>query len=257
MKYLQLSFVLWLLLLGSSHLLSQTLDEIIANHLDMIGGMEKIQAIQTLKITGVVARGRGDRVFESEFTRYFKAPNLVRNETEMRGMTLIQAFDGQTAWGIMPFRGDNSPQELPKRQARSLMLQTDIGGPLVNYQSRGFTVELMGKEDFEGTEVFKLKITDADSGISYSYLDAEYFIEIKRVNVREGRDGNTLEITMLFSDFKPVDGVLMPHSIVTEGSGFAGRGGRRGGFGKTQMTINSVEVNLELDDNLFKMPAKE
>lgn len=244
---------------------SQSVDDIIKKHIDALGGSKKIEAIKTLKITGTTTRGGGNFSMEIDFTRFVKQPNMVRNEMEMRGNMMVQAFDGETAWAIIPFRSED-PQELTGPQAQSIINQAEIGSPLANYKDKGFKVELLGKEEFEGTEVFKIKVTGKENNTFISFLDAEHFIEIKRVAQRVGRNDNTIEIESLFSDFKPVDGIMMPHSITTKGGGGfggrgggrggrAGRGGGRGGRG-SEITIKKYEVNVELDNKIFKMPGK-
>ena len=230
---------------------AQTVDEIIEKHIAAVGGPDKIQAIQTLKLTGTVTRGAG---FETRFTLYWKRPNLARSETEIRGETMIQAYDGKTAWGIVPFRGNAGPRELPQRLALALLQRADFTSPLVNHQEKGFSVALLGKEEFEGTEVYKLQLRreDAERTI-YVYLDAEHYMELKRVVQGKTPEGNEFEFTTLFSDYKPVQGVMMAHVRETHGTGF----GRRGRGGRTVLTIEKVEVNLELADALFKMPEKK
>ncbi len=238
----------------ANFVLAQTAEEILKKHIEAVGGLEKLAAIKTLKISGKSSRGGGR--FEAKFVRYIKLPNMVRNEMEMRGQTMVQAYDGEKAWGIMPFRGSSEPQEFPGGRGESVLRMADLTGPLVHAREKGFEVELAGQEEFEGTEVFKLKVTDKDGGVFHSFIDDEYFLEIKRSVERTSPDGEKVEVTTLFSDFKPVSGIMVAHSVTTQGGGFGGRGGRRGpgGGGANTMTLESIEVNVEIDDAIFKMP---
>ena len=43
----------------------------------------------------------------------------------------------------------------------------------MDYKAKGNTVELMGKEDVEGTPAYKLKVTKKSGNIEYDYLDAQ------------------------------------------------------------------------------------
>ncbi len=243
--------LIWLCAFSAS---AQTVEEIVAKHVEALGGRENLEAIHSLKLTGTLSRGP----FETRFTLYFKRPNLVRNEIEMRGQTMVQAYDGQAAWGILPFRSETTPRTLPERMAQGLIERADFAGPLVNYRARGHQVMLIGKEDFEGTEVYKLQITTKGGRTLFSYLDAEHFIEIKRVTRGTAPDGTEFEVTTLFSDYKPVNGVMLAHVIETQGGGFGGRGRRAGrGGGRAIQTIEHVEVNPELAEVLFQMPKAE
>ena len=170
---------------------------------------------------------------------------------------MVQAYDGESAWGIIPFRGDGKPQELQGRQAQNIIRQGEFSGPLVNYQEKGLQVELKGTEEFEGTAVFKLKMSGKDGQTFFTYLDTQYYMEIKRVVKRSGPDGTEMEITTLFSDYKPVNGVMIAHALETAGGGFSGRRGSGGrGRGRNVTTIERIEVNQEIDDGIFKMPEK-
>ena len=279
----------FLLLLFTPALLGQTVDEILKKHVEALGGREKIQAIETLKMTGAMARGR---MGDAPFSRWIKMPDKVRWEVEMRGMTMTQAFDGKQAWGIMPFRGDNEPRVMEGGRGGNIRNQARVFGPLVNPEKGGWKIEFVGKETFEGTDVLKLKLTreprqrektsppperpsgeqGARGGRSgrggrafgsgmgntmYSYLDAEYFVEIRRVNVRKDREGKEVESSTLFSEYREVAGVMIPHSITTEGGGQrGGRGNRGGGGGGRTMTFDKIEANVPMDDALFTIPAK-
>ena len=243
---------------------AQSVDEILAKHVEALGGAEKISAITSLKILGTVSRGGGR--FEMPFTRYWKAPNKYRNESEMRGNKMIQATDGETAWAVMPFGrggrrrgnagGNTGPQVLEGPRAQSFLGESKIFGLLYGAVENGYEIEYVGTEEFEGTEVIKLELLHENGRKIHSYLDAEYFLEIKRETHRSGPDGQSFTATTLFSDFKEVNGVMIAHSITNQaGGGGARRGGGRG-FGGGSTQISKIEVNVEINDALFSMPKK-
>src|SRR6187455_1228924 len=58
-----------------------SVDEIVAKHLDAIGGLERLKDIQTMKkVAKVTMQGR-----ETTTTMYFKRPNMSRQETTVDG----------------------------------------------------------------------------------------------------------------------------------------------------------------------------
>ena len=61
------------------------------------------------------------------------------------------------------------------------------------------------------------------------------------------QDGSTNESETNFSDYKEVNGILMPHTVENIGE-FQGQ--RFSSFIK----IDSIEQNVAIDDALFKMP---
>ena len=81
---------------------AQTAEEIIAKYLKTVGGMEKIQAVKTLRRTGKFTGGGG---FEAAILEENKRPNMVRKEFSLQGLTGINAYDGKTGWKIEPWNG--------------------------------------------------------------------------------------------------------------------------------------------------------
>lgn len=223
---------------------AQDLDEVLNNYYEAIGGLEAWQSVQSMKMTGKMMMG--GMGIEAPFTVMAKRPNMARIEFVFQGITGIQAYDGETAWQVMPFTGNTDPEEVPEDQAEDLWETADVDGPLVGWEESGHTVELVGMEETEGTQAYKLKVTMNTGSIQYYYLDAEYFIPIRMEGVREVQ-GRTVEFETIVSDYKEVGGLMIAHSIEARPKGApAGQA----------VTIDLVELNIELPDSLFVMPEK-
>ena len=240
-RKLALTFLIFFFLFFS-FTFSQTVDEIISKNIETKGGLEKLKSIKSMKMTGKVFAGG----FEMSMTLWAKRPNMSRMEAVFQDQKIVQAYDGEKAWQINPFMGSNEPQEIKGLQAEDLKDRADFDGPLVNYKKKGHKVEFMGKEDLEGTEVYKLKVTMKNSRIVYLYLDTESCIELKQSTTVKYQ-GNEYLVETIFGDYKEVDGVMIPHFIET----------KLNGQPQAQITIEKVEFNIEIDDSFFKMPAKE
>lgn len=221
---------------------AQTLDEVLARNYDARGGLEKIAALSSARITGTMTMGGG---MEAPFIWQWKRPDKVRLEFTVQGMTGVQAYDGQTGWMIMPFLGSSNPEQMPEDQLADLKEQADFEGELVNWKAKGHQVELLGKEKVEGTEAFKLKVVKNNGTISYVYLDAEYYLEIKG----EGRrtiNGREVEFESSIGDYKEVGGLMLPHVMSSKA---------KGAPLEQTITFSKVELDVPLDDSLFTMPA--
>jgi len=235
------SITLIFIIFSAITLSAQTLDEIMKQYYEARGGYEKIKSVQTMKATGKqMVQG-----LEIPFIIQQKRPNLLHVEATVQAQSIIQGYDGETAWMVNPLTGSTDPQALPEEQAKNIIEQADIDGYLVDYKEKGHTVELLGKEDMEGTEVYKLKITLKDGDIRYNYLDTEYFLELK-VIAKIKRQDTEIEAETFYSDYKEIDGMMIAHSFET----------KRGGATISQIAIDSIAVNIEMDDAIFKMPAK-
>src|SRR5438552_16639470 len=74
---------------------AQTADDIIAKYIKTVGGMDRIQAVTTLRRTGRFTGGGG---FEAAVLQENKRPNKVREEFSLQGLTGVNAYDGHTGW---------------------------------------------------------------------------------------------------------------------------------------------------------------
>jgi hypothetical protein len=237
-----ISFVFFIFI--SSVLTSQTLDEIIARHVEALGGMEKLVSVKSMKVTGKYGSGS----FELPFTQIIKRPASFYLELSMQGLTMKQVYDGTSGWTINTFQGKKEPEPANEEEIKFMKDMSDIEGKLVNYKEKSHTAEYIGKEDLEGSEVFKIKLTDKDSKITYYYLDVATYLIIKESGKMKFKEKEYSQDTY-FGDYKSIDGFMIAHSIEIKSLG--------AGVGESQKaTVEKVELNLEVDDSIFKMPAK-
>lgn len=220
---------------------AQTADDIIAKYIQTVGGMARIQAVQTLRRTG---RFTGSGGFEAVVVQENKRPNSVRQEFSLQGMTAITAYDGTTGWKIEPWQGKKDPEALSEEGMRDITEESDIDGPLINYQQKGNRVEFVGMEQVEGTDAFKLKVTLANGDVRYYYLDTDYYVPI-RIETKRMIRGAEQEFETSLGDYKEVAGWYLPHSFET---------GARGSPDKSKITFEKIEANVSIDDRRFQQP---
>ena len=220
---------------------AQTVDEVIAKHLEARGGLDKIRAVQSMKMTGKMTVGPG---IEAPITLEMKRPASVRLDITFQGNTGTQAYDGKTGWGISPMAAKKDPEPMSAEDIKDMEEQADMDGPLVDTKTKGHTVELMGKEKVEGSDVYKLKLTLKTGDIRYIYIDADSHLELKTEAKRTVR-GSEMETESVSSDYKEVGGLILPYTI---------QQGAKGQPQKQTITVDKIELNLPIDDARFKMP---
>jgi hypothetical protein len=219
-----------------------TADEIIASYVAKIGGMDKLQAVKTLKKTGKFTGGGG---FEAKVVEENKRPAMVRQELLLQGMTGVTAYDGKQGWKIEPWQGKKDVESLGEEEMKQIVEDSDFDGPLVHYKEKGNKVELVGKEPVEGTDAWKLKVTLASGDVHNYYMDTDYFVPIKVEQKRIVR-GAERETETSIGDYKEVAGVYFPHSFET---------GQKGSSNRSKVVFDRIEANVPLDDALFHPPA--
>src|SRR5436305_4820309 len=222
---------------------AQTVDELIAKNEAARGGLDKLKAVKALRMTGKMEIGQG---MEAPFTMEMARPKKVRMEFTLQGMTGIQAFDGQGGWMVMPFMGKKDPEPIAGDDLKNMEDQADFDGPLVDYEEEGHQVELVGKQDLEGTPAYKLKVTKKNGDISYIYLDAEQYLELK-VEGKTKMRGQEVEGETTLGNYKEVNGLIFPFSIQSKQKGAPAGAGM-------SMTIDKIEVNPDVPSSRFEMP---
>ena len=220
---------------------AQTIDEIIAKNIQARGGIERLKGIKSLRTTVKFSDGS----FRAEFRQESKRPGKVREEFIVQGMAQIQAYDGKTGWQISPFSGRKDPDLLSQDDMKSLIVDGDIDGPLVDYKEKGHKAELVGHDSMEGTDCFKIKLNMKNGDVRYYYLDTDSYLELK-VEVQTTIRGALQESELYYGDYEQVNGVYYPFSVEQA---------QKGSSSRQQLSVEKIEQNVDLDDGLFAMPA--
>lgn len=220
----------------------RTADELIARYVQKIGGIEKIRAVQSLRRTGKLTGGGG---FEATVLQESKRPNKVREEFSLQGMTGVTAYDGHAGWKIEPWQGKKDPEALSEDELRSVVEESDFDDPLIDYAAKGNTATLVGMDQVDGSDVYKLKLTLKSGDVRIYDFDADELVPIKIESKRTIR-GAEVEFETELGDYKEVNGWYLPFSMAT---------GAKGSQFKQAVTLTKIEANVPIDDKRFEKPA--
>ncbi|MEO8149159.1 MAG: hypothetical protein ABI723_16050 [Bacteroidia bacterium] len=218
---------------------AQSVDDIINKNIHAIGGIDKIKSTKTMKVY---------INFEQQGVKYpvtmtFKKPGMIYTEVEVQGMKIQSGFDGKQGWAINPMSGKTEAEPMTEEQIKDMKDQADFDGKLVDYAKKGYKAELIGKDELEGTAVYKVKLTKGDDITTY-FIDAASYLVLKE-RTKHVIKGKEMESDALYSDYKSVDGLMYPFSI--EQREVDAEEGMK-------MTVDKVELNVKVDDALFAMP---
>ena len=220
-----------------------TVDDLVAKNVEAKGGAEALHAVQSLRLQGKMLVNQGQLEFAYVQTK--KRPGEVRAEATLQGMTLVQAYDGSQGWKISPFGGRKDAEKMSVDDAKSLVEDAEIDGPLVDWQAKGSTVEYLGPEDVDGTLAHKLKVVRKNGDVSYVFLDPDHFLEI-RIITQRSEQGAQVEVETDLGDYEKIGGVFFPFSI---------EAGSKGASDKQKIIFEKAEVNVPVDEAVFKFPA--
>ena len=232
MKNLIIFGIFILLLVCAQFAQAQTVDEVINKHVAALGGKEKLSKIQNVVMEGNLT------VQGTEISLNLTQVNNKLNRQDINAMGM-HGFDMMTAtegWQYMPFQGMQKPEPKTADEVKESQSDLDIAGPLVDYAAKGHKMELVGKEDVEGTECYKIKASLAGGKQLTLFIDPASSMIIRTKEKRK-MNGQEMDLQTDFSDYKEVEGVKMPYSITQQ-------------FGT--VLITSIKVNQTIPDSAFK-----
>jgi hypothetical protein len=228
-----------LLVLTADAAPGQTADELIAKHVEARGGAAALKAIQTVRIERTIAATFND----IHVVIYKKRPNLYRSEQKPEGSpaSIVRGFS-DVAWesanGKTIVREGAGPAE--QRE-----VDGDFDGFLVDYRDKGHAIALEGRQRAGATDAWKLEVTMKSGAVRYVYLDAATLLESRHETTIEVAPGRRVATTITFGDWREINGVKFPFAIEEE----------RDAPGQTFVFYTKkIEVNLPLEDVLFKIP---
>ena len=229
---------------GIQQSMAQTADEVINKHFEAMGGKDKMASLKTMKLVCSVEIAPG---MKAPITMYFVNNQSMRVEVDVQGMKILSAVDGDSGWSINPLSGKKEAERMNADEIKESKDQMDLTGALFNYKEKGHSVEMLGKEDMEGTDVYKLKILKKSGDIQYDFIDAETYLLLKETTTHKFNDKETSG-DVIFSDYRKVDGLMFAYSMENRETG-AAQG--------QALKVETVEINPTIDKSIFKMPAPE
>ncbi len=211
-------------------------------YMENTGGKEAWLAISAVKIKGKASMQGMD--FPMELTT--AAGDKQYLKVDIQGQSMIQAYDGTTAWQVMPFMGITEPTPMSEDESES-MRSVKFLSEFIDTEARGFKLELVEGKEVEGTPTYGIHVSDQDGHDITYYFDQESMVPIMTMTtIKSGlQKGATVETYM--SDYQDVEDIIMPMFLEVK---FNGNSMQR-------ITITEVELNPEVVDELFTLPKKQ
>lgn len=222
---------------------AQTADEIVKKAMDARGGLEKIKAVQSERISGRVSLSQG---IEGTVVLELARPHKLHSEIIVGGLKIVRVFDGKSeGWTINPFGQNKDVQPMSNEDLKDTPEEADLEGPLVEYKAKGAQIELAGKEELNGKPAYRLKLTSKSGDVRFYFIDASTFLTVKWLGVRKIED-QPMPWESNLSDYREVSGLKFPFKIDQ---------GSPGTPFQQSLTIEKVEVNPKIEDSHFAKPA--
>jgi len=244
MKFTRIFASAFILLATSAASFAQTANEIVAKHIEAMGGADKWKAVKAMEMNNkFTVQG-----MDIESKTVIVSGKSLRTDISVMGQEIISAIDGETGWAQQPamMGGTGEPEDMPGAMIKESRKQVYLGGSLMNYKENGSTIELVGKEKLEGIDVYHLKLTEKAGDVTNLFISTSNYYVLKSAGKRNIQ-GKEVDAEVNFSNFKQVEGLTFPYTMETASP--------MGGM----MTIetDSIKLNPKIDESIFKKPGKK
>lgn len=214
---------------------AQSTEEIISKHIEAIGGKSNWEKIKSMRTEGTIkSQGIEIKIISNQIDR-----KSSRTDISAMGMNGYQIMTNTEGWMFMPFQGQTKPEAATADDVKAGQNDLDLKDDFLTYALLGKKLENLGKEDIDGTECFKLKLTDVNGSESTYYIDPSNYFIIKETS-KITANGQEMENSAIYSNYtKLPEGI---HIAMNIGSNFG------------DMEITKVEVNPIIDEAIFTLP---
>ena len=212
---------------------AQTLDEILDKNIAAMGGKEKLMSLNTIKMEGSMSTQGVDLTITS--TRSHLAG--MRLDIEAMGTSNYQVMNTTKGSAFWPIRGMDAPEDMSADQFKAGQNQLDLHGTFYNYKDKGTTVELIGKENVDGAETNKLKVTFKNGIVSNYFIDTKTNRVVKTSGMMNV-NGQDMEVSTSYGDYKQnADGYWFAYSITTQ---------------QGTIVYDKITTNMPVDESIYK-----
>jgi hypothetical protein len=246
-----MSILVVFLMTGFTTVQAQSADEILDTYFENTGGKDAWRAVEGMRMTAKINQGGMEIPLEIVRLKDGRQMTVIT----FQGQELKQGvYDGEVLWStnMMTQKAEKSDAETTEIFKKEI---NDFPDAFLDYQKKGYEVEFMGKEDLNGTETFKLKLTkepltidgEEVEDVSYYFFETDNYVPIAvQQEIKQGEAKGVIAETT-FSDYQEVDGLYMPFTMT---QGIKGQGGQ-------PITMDTIELNPTVDDSEFVYPEDE
>jgi len=219
--------------IGLSFVKAQTADEIVNKYVDAMGGSAKLSSLKSTKMSGTMSTQGMD--IPVVFTKlHLKG---LRVEMEINGTSNYRVANTTSGSVYMPVAGMTEPVVMGESDLKGYVRQMDVQGSLFDYKSKGSTIELGAKETIDGSEAYRINLTNKDGDVITYFIGAKTSRILRQIS-KVTMNGQTIEVENNYSDYKQnADGYWFPYNISSQ---------------QNTVSFDKIETNLNIDESIFK-----
>ena len=211
---------------------SVSVENIINKYIDLIGGKDKLEKVESIESNGNANINMQGQSFVLEFYSLKNNQNQSLNTITAGGM-VVQRSVFNRYQGYNEVNGQRMP--LTDSELEQAIINSALFSEL-NYDFS--TIELIGTAIVDNQKAYQIKITENKT----EYYSIESGLKIKEVEIQE-TEGNQVVQETTIKDYNEVDGVLIPSEI-----NLVAPGTPPDGF---TIKFNRIKLNVKTSDSDF------
>jgi hypothetical protein len=212
--------------------------------IEAMGGRAALEKVTSRITEGDVTMSFGPASAEGTFKEMEKAPNkkyqLVTLSLDMGGgaqiLEMEQWVNGDKAWVRQPMQ----PMQELSGDDLAKALESEQFNAVLRWKELGFEPTVTEKKEMNGRVVYVLSMKKKHS-MEEMFIDAENFRMVAKSETNDTPQGPVSTMTT-YGDYRPVDGLMLPHSLLVEGAGMT-----------QKATVTSYKQNVAIDDSEFSV----
>jgi len=179
---------------------AQSADDIIAKYITAIGGAEKWSKVQSIKIEGQIEM-QGIAI---PFVMQGVQMKGTRVDAEFQGNKIIDITTPSKGWSQNPFGGKATLSPITDDELNQKLDDLDIQDAFIDYKSKGSVVEFLGKDEEDGNEYYKIKMTTKNGNEKTYFFDVQTNLIYKIESVVK-QQGQEVKSAVKYLDYQTLD----------------------------------------------------
>ena len=171
-------------------------DEIIARHVNAIGGNDAVLRVKSIRNSGTLEMPSAGI---SATIEAVSAPNRSFMRMTIPGIGDIKnGYDGTVAWEVNPMRGPRIKTDKEKISAQE---DADFHGAMLFSKERYQTTETVGAADFGGEKTWQVKTVLKSGKVTHEFFSVATGLRVGSASTQESQSG-TISVLTIESNYK-------------------------------------------------------
>jgi hypothetical protein len=215
---------------------AQDAEKIVEQYIKAQGGSKTLSKVQTVVIEGALTSAADGK--SGTYTFEAKAPNRYYSELIIDDQSVIEAYNGKSAWHQTASGVLNTLVGLEGAQLEAAGLY--YNSRLVNAKKNKLGIAFVGHAQVRGKDTLQIEVTTPSGLKRELFLDPQTHLILK-----EAAPVGGIEEQILYDDYRPVSGLKLPYKIELHR-----------GSDSYDIVVNRAAVNATVGERVFDFPKK-